>query len=174
MGLGVVLAGLEKGGQPLAGLAFCASILNKLFPNCLSTVLGGILSEAEPRGLEGCCVRARHFKNSVVPLVVLPGQGKGGAARPLINFGYGQNLSKNSPGGEKRRVYADRAVSGRFNHWYLVGGGASQVRTGGGKSARGGTVIPTEKFTQGVGSVLYGQWFVRHKPGRFRYRNPGK
>ena len=53
MGLEVVLAGLEKGGQPLAGLAFCASILNKLFPNCVSTVLGGTLSEAEPRGLEG-------------------------------------------------------------------------------------------------------------------------
>ena len=95
-----MLAGLEKGGQPLAGLTFCASILNKLFPNCVSTVLGGTLSEAEPRGLEGCCVRARHFKNSVVPLVVLPGQGKGGAARPLINFGYEQNLSKTLPAGK--------------------------------------------------------------------------
>ena len=30
----------------------------------------------------------------------------------LINFGYDQNLSKILLGGEKRRIYADRAVSG--------------------------------------------------------------
>ena len=36
----IVLTGIERGAQPLARLAFCASILNKLFPNCVSTVLG--------------------------------------------------------------------------------------------------------------------------------------
>ena len=42
-----------KGGQALARLAFCVNISNGLFPNGVSTVLGGTLSEAEHRGLEG-------------------------------------------------------------------------------------------------------------------------
>ncbi len=49
----VALAGIELGGQPLARLAFCASILNKLFPFCVSTVFCKTLFEAECRGLEG-------------------------------------------------------------------------------------------------------------------------
>ena len=40
----------------------------------------------------------------------------------LINFAYEQNLSKTLPGGEKRRIYANRVISGRFNHWYPGGG----------------------------------------------------
>ena len=37
----------------------------------------------------------------------------------LINFGYEQNLSKNPPGGEKRRIHANRVISSRFNYWYF-------------------------------------------------------
>ena len=37
-------------------------------------------------GLEGRCARARHFRNSVAPLIVLAGKGKGRGGSPLDSF----------------------------------------------------------------------------------------
>ena len=66
----IVLAGLERGAQ---ALGLCVSILNCLFPYCVSTVFSKTLFEAELRGLEGRCLRARHSESSVAPLIVLTG-----------------------------------------------------------------------------------------------------
>ena len=79
----VVLAGIERGGQ---ALVFCKNILNKLFPSCVSTVFCEVLSEAALRGLEGRCGRARQCENSVALVIVLAGQGRGGAARLLREY----------------------------------------------------------------------------------------
>ena len=67
-------------------MGLCASILNKLFPNCVSSVFCKTLSEAELPGLEGRCVRARHSESSVAPLIVLTGLEWGAPARGLDLF----------------------------------------------------------------------------------------
>ena len=59
----IVLAGLEWGGQ---ALGLCVSILNKLFPNCVSIVPDVTLSEAELRGLEGPAPGKGPFRWSAV------------------------------------------------------------------------------------------------------------
>ena len=53
-------------------------------PYGVSTVPDVTLFEAELPGLEGRCVRARHFGNSVAPLIVLTGLEWGAPARGLL------------------------------------------------------------------------------------------
>ena len=55
-------------------------------PCCVGIVCCKTLSEAEPPGLEGCCVRARHIRNSVAQLVVLAGIEWGAQALGLDLF----------------------------------------------------------------------------------------
>ena len=103
----VELAGKGKGAQALGP---CKNILNQLFPNGVSTIPDVTLFEAELRGLKAL----------------------DGFFFFLIHFAFDQNLSKNPPGGEKRRIYANRAISSGFNHWYFGGGGIAAVSIGGG------------------------------------------
>ena len=58
----VALTGKGKGAP---ALPLCKNIHNLLFPFCVSTVPTETLFEAEHRGLEGCCARARQHRNSV-------------------------------------------------------------------------------------------------------------
>ena len=53
----------------------------QVVPYCVSTVPDATLSEADPRGLEGRCGRARHHRNSAAQLIELAGKGRG--AQPL-------------------------------------------------------------------------------------------
>ena len=78
----VVLTGKGKGGAARLLREYPKPVV----PYCVSTIFGNPLFEAEPRGLEGRCVRARHSKNSVAPGVVLTGKGKGAPARGLDLF----------------------------------------------------------------------------------------
>ena len=80
---GVVLADLEWGG---AGADPLQKHPQPVVPYCVSTVPGVTLSEAEPPGLAGCCVRARQRGSSVAPGVVLTGRGKGRGGSPLDLF----------------------------------------------------------------------------------------
>ena len=66
----VVLTG--KGvGRPAADLD--GNVHCFLFPYCVSAVLSETLSEAELRGLEGCCVRVRYIGTVWLKLVALAG-----------------------------------------------------------------------------------------------------
>ena len=78
-----MLAGQGR-GAPARGLG--RNIHNNLFPFGVSTVFGETLSEAELRGLEGRCVRARHFGNSVASLIELAGIERGAQALGLDLF----------------------------------------------------------------------------------------
>ena len=110
----IVLTGNELGGQVLA---LYKNIHSKLFPYCVNPVFGKTLSEAELPGLEGLYFFV--LKKVQVRIIVLAGIECLPPARGLIcfffliNFGYDQNLSKNTHVRKTphktpiRRLYAD-------------------------------------------------------------------
>ena len=89
MALPVGLAGKRK-GRPASGPL--QEHPQQVVPHCVSTVFCKTLPEAELPGLEGRCVRARQYRNSVAQLVVLAGIEWGAQALGLDLFFFFDRL----------------------------------------------------------------------------------
>ena len=95
---------------------------------------------------------ARHIRNSVAQPVVLAGKEWGAQALGLDLFFF-----KSLPGGEKCRIYANRAISGGFNYRHIGGGGVAAIRKSGRQSTLDGSHCCLKIHHRGARNILYGQ-----------------